>query len=134
MTDTHGNLLSTSASERRAGLSQGPANELANTRGFDVEPAIAAQAAIDAVVRATAPRGLHRNAPRSEPVIPPIVTRVRAAGAETKPEARLNALDREDRITGYELAWLIKTRMVDGSKLVFRDAIVSVKDGRTLAL
>jgi Zn-dependent metalloprotease len=134
VTDTRGNLLSTSASERRAGLGLGPANELADTRSFDVEPAIAAQAAIDAVVHATAPRGVHRNAPRSELVIYPIVARVRAAGAESKPEAQLNALDLEERITGYELAWLVKTRMVDGGKLVFRDAIVSARDGRTLAL
>lgn len=133
VTDARGSILSASASERRTGLGQGAANKLAATHFFDVTPVIQAQAAIDAVVRATAPDGVHRHAPGAELVIHPIVTRVRVPGAQTKPEARLNALDLEDKVTGYELAWLVKTRMVHGGKLVYRDAIVSAKDGRTLA-
>lgn len=133
VTDAHGTILSASASERRANLGQGAANVLPDTHLFDVKPAVAAQAAIDTVIRSTAPRGLHRNAPSAELIIYPLVTRMRVPGAQTKPEAQLNALDLEDKVTGYELAWLVKTRMADGGKLVFRDAIVSAKDGRTLA-
>jgi Zn-dependent metalloprotease len=133
VTDARGSILSASESDRRANLGQGAANALADTHFFDVVPVFEAQAAIDALVRATAPRGLHRNAPSAELVIHPIVARVRAPGAQTKPEAQLNALDLEDKITGYELAWLVKTRMADDGKLVFRDAIVSARDGRTLA-
>lgn len=134
VTDKAGNILSASASERRTGLGQGAANGLAGTHFFDVTPSIQAHAAMDTVVRATAPSGMHRNAPSAELVIHPLVTRVRAPGAQSKPETQLNALDVEDKITGYELAWLVKVRMADGGKLVFRDAIVSAKDGRTLAL
>ncbi|MFB9240337.1 M4 family metallopeptidase [Massilia antarctica] len=133
VTDARGSILNVSASERRASLGQGSATALAGTPFIDVTPVIQAQAAIDAIVRATAPRGLHRHAPSAELVIHPIVTRIRAPGAETKPEAQLNALDLVEKIAGYELAWLVKTRMADGGKPVFRDAIVSAMDGRTLA-
>ncbi|NRR30213.1 M4 family metallopeptidase [Oxalobacteraceae bacterium] len=133
VSDARGNILNSTASERRTSLGSGRVNTLTGSRSFDVAPVTPSQAAIDTVVRASAPRGLHRNAPSAELVIYPIVQRVRAAGAETKPEAQLNALDLEEKVTGYELAWLVKTRMADGGKLVFRDAIVSAKDGRTLA-
>lgn len=134
VTDARGGILSVAASDRRTGLGQGVANALAGTHFFAVTPGIQAQAAIETLVNATAPRGLHRNAPSAELVIHPIVTRVRAPGAESKAEAQLNALELEDKITGYELAWLVKVRMADGGRLVFRDAIVSARDGRTLAL
>jgi len=133
VSDARANILSVSASERRAGLGQGPANALASTRFFDVTPVVPAQAAIDTLVRASAPFGVQRNAPSAELVIYPLVTRVRAPGAQAKAETQLNALDLEDRVTGYELAWLVKIRMVDGGKPVFRDAIISARDGRTLA-
>jgi len=129
VSDARGSILSVSASDRRAGLGQGTAF----ARAFDVNPVIAAQAAIDTVIRANAPRGTQRNAPEAELVIYPVVSRVRTAGAQTKTEAQLNALDLEDKVTGYELAWLVKIRMADGARLVFRDAIVSATDGRTLA-
>jgi len=128
-TDARGGIVAMSSSDLRAGLGQGTAY----ARVFDVTPAIDAHAAIDTVVKANAPRGQQRNPPSAELVIQPLVTRVRVAGAQNKPDAQLNALDVEDKITGYELAWLVKIRMADGGKLVFRDAIVSAKDGRTLA-
>jgi Zn-dependent metalloprotease len=133
VTDAVGSILSESASERRLNLGQGTANPLATTHFFDVTPTVQAQAAIDAVVRSAAPNGLHRHAPSAELVIYPLATRVRAPGAEAKAVSALNALDLEDRITGYELAWLVKARMTSAGQLVFRDAIVSAKDGRTLA-
>jgi len=132
MHDGRGGILSTSESDRRLGLGQGAANKLDGANFFDVAPAIPAQAAIDQVVKAAAPNGQHRYAPSAELVIQPIIKRVRAAGAEFKPEAKLNAMDLEDKVTGYELAWLVKIRMADNGKPVFRDAIVSAKDGHML--
>ncbi|HEU4777311.1 MAG TPA: M4 family metallopeptidase, partial [Telluria sp.] len=128
-TDARGAIVAIAASERRAGLGQGGAH----ARAFDVNPVVDARTAIDSVVRANAPNGLQRDPPSAELVIDPVLTRVRVPGAQNKPEAQLNALDVEDKVTGYELAWLVKIRMVDDGRLVFRDAIVSAKDGRTLA-
>ena len=128
-TDARGGILSMASSDRRAGLGQGTAY----ARAFDVHPVIDARAAIDSVVRANAPRGLQREAPSAELVIDPLITRVRVQGAHNKPETQLNALDVEDKVSGYELAWLVKIRMAEGGKLVFRDALVSARDGRTLA-
>ncbi len=132
-TDARGKPLSVSASDRRAGLGRSAANTLAATGGFSVTPAVPVQAAIDAAVRATAPRGAHRSAPAAELVIYPLVRQVRAPGKENKAESLLNALDVEDRVGGYALAWLVQTRMADGARLVFRDTVVSAADGKVLA-
>jgi Zn-dependent metalloprotease len=131
VTDARGKLVSTVVSDRRNGL--GSAHTLAAGRAFSVTPTITAQAAIDAAVRATAPAGVHRQAPAAELVIYPVVKQVRAPGKENKAESLLNALDVEERVTGYELAYLVQTRMADGGKLVFRDTLVSAHTGATLA-
>ncbi|GAB2840876.1 M4 family metallopeptidase [Pseudoduganella ginsengisoli] len=133
VSDARGNVVSASASDRRNGLGRGSANALAATRAFSVTPAVTAQAAIDAAVRATAANGVHRNAPSAELVIYPVVKQVRAPGKEAKQESLLNAADVEERVTGYELAWLVQTRMADGGKLVFRDTVISAANGATLA-
>jgi Zn-dependent metalloprotease len=127
VTDMRGNLVSSSASDRRAGLGRGAA------RAFSVVPALARQAAIDAAVKATAPKGVHRTAPAAELVIYPVIQRVRVPGKENKAESLLNALDVEDKVTGHELAWMVQTRMADGGKPVFRDTVISARDGAVLA-
>ncbi|WP_028105105.1 M4 family metallopeptidase [Pseudoduganella violaceinigra] len=132
VSDGRGSILSTSESDRRFGLGQGAANTLNGANLFDVAPSVQSRAAIDQIVRDAAPNGQHRYAPSAELVIQPIVKRVRVPGAEFKPEAKLNALDLEDKVTGYQLVWLVKVRMADNGKPVFRDAIVSAEDGRIL--
>jgi Zn-dependent metalloprotease len=133
VSDARGNVVSASASDRRNGLGQGTANTLAATRAFSVQPAITAPAAIDAAVRATAPGGVHRSAPSAELVIYPVLRQVRLPGKENKAASLLNALDVEDKVTGYELAWLVQTRMTSGGKLFFRDSVVSASNGAMLA-
>ncbi|WP_426209541.1 M4 family metallopeptidase [Massilia sp. TWP1-3-3] len=133
VTDASGNIVSESSSDRRAGLGNGSANTLgAGTGDFDVKPAIAGTAAIDTVVRKVAPGASHHAPPSAELIIFPIISQVRVAGAEGKTEAELNAVDVVEKVTGYELAYVVKTRMTKGDKAIYHDSIVSAKSGKIL--
>ncbi|MFL6660364.1 MAG: M4 family metallopeptidase [Massilia sp.] len=133
VTNAAGQIVSESISDRRSGLGGGNSNLMAaKTSNFDVTPTLAAGAAIDKVVRSVAPGASHHAPPSAELVIFPIVTSVRAPGAENKPEAQLNAVDLIDKVTGYELAYVVKTRMVSGDKAIYHDTIVSAKDGHVI--
>ena len=133
VTDASGDIVSESSSDRRAGLGNGSANTLGATTGnFDVTPTVAGTAAIDTVVRKVAPGASHQAPPSAELIIFPMVAKVRAAGSENKAEAQLNALDLVEKVTGYELAYIVKTRMVSGDKAIYHDTIVSAKTGKIL--
>lgn len=133
VTDAAGNVVSESASDRRAGLGNGSANSLvASTGNFDVVPKVAGTAAIDTVVRKVAPGASHHAPPSAELIIFPLIAEARAAGAEGKPEAQLNATDVVEKIVGYELAYIVKTRMTKGDKAIYHDTIVSAKTGKIL--
>ena len=133
VTDASGNIVSESSSDRRAGLGNGSANTLgAGTGDFDVKPAIAGTAAIDTVVRKVAPGASHHAPPSAELIIFPIISQVRVVGAEGKTEAELNAVDVVEKVTGYELAYVVKTRMTKGDKAIYHDSIVSAKSGKIL--
>nr|WP_269106694.1 M4 family metallopeptidase [Massilia sp. TS11] len=136
VTNRNGDILSQSHSDRRAGLGSGAANKTLRgaTAGFSVTPAISAQAAIDSVNKQTLLASATQvEPPSAELIVYPIVETVRKDYALNKPEAALNAVDVEDKVTGYELAYLVKTRTASGNKLVYRDTIVSANDGRQLA-
>jgi Zn-dependent metalloprotease len=134
VTDNAGNIISESSSDRRAGLGKGTSNNLrASTASFPIDPPLSAQAVIDKVVKAVAPNGVHQVAPKAELVVYPIMETRRIASATAKAESKLNALDMEDVVTGYELAYVVKTRMSSAGKQVHRDSIVSANDGRILA-
>jgi Zn-dependent metalloprotease len=133
VTDASGNIVSESSSDLRAGLGNGSSNTLAASTGnFDVNPTVAATTAIDTVVRKVAPGASHHAPPSAELVIFPIKTQVRVAGAEGKSEAQLNALDVTEKVTGYELAYIVKTRMIKGDKAIYNDSVVSAKTGKVL--
>ena len=133
VTDASGNIVSESSSDRRAGLGNGSANKLAASTGnFDVTPTIAGTAAIDTVVRKVAPGASHHAPPSAELIIYPVVAKARAAGSEGKAEAQLNAMDLVEKVTGYELAYFVKTRMISGDKAIYHDTIVSAKTGKIL--
>ncbi len=133
VTDASGNIVSESASDRRAGLGNGSANSLvASTGNFDVNPTVAGTTAIDTVVRKVAPGASHHAPPSAELVIFPITSHVRVPGAEGKAESQLNALDVVEKVTGYELAYIVKTRMTKGDKAIYHDTIVSAKTGKVL--
>jgi Zn-dependent metalloprotease len=133
VTDSAGEIISESVSERRANLGTGPSNSMsAKTGTFNVMPTIAATAAIDKVVRAVAPGASHHAPPSAQLIIYPVLATVRAPGAANKAEAELNALDLVETVTGYELAYIVKTRMIKGDKAIYHDTIVSAHDGRVL--
>ncbi|MES2018203.1 MAG: M4 family metallopeptidase [Pseudomonadota bacterium] len=133
VTDAAGKIVSESVSERRNGLGNGASNKMAaKTGNFNVTPTLSASKVIDQVVRSVAPGASHHAPPSAELVIFPIVTTVRAKGAENKAEDQLNAVDLVEQVSGYELAYVVKTRMTSGDKAIYHDTIVSAKDGRTL--
>jgi Zn-dependent metalloprotease len=135
VTDNAGRILSESVSDRRNGLGRG--SSTGNLRGqfadFDVTPALTPQAAIDSVVRNIAPGALQSASPSAELIIYPIIRRVRVPSAIHKREWQLNAQDLVNQVTGYELAYLVQTRMTNADRPLHGDAIVSAADGHVLA-
>jgi Zn-dependent metalloprotease len=123
VTGPRGSIISESVSDRRSGLKH---NDL------DVTPAVSAKSAIDKVVRAVAPGGSHVQQPSAELIIYPLVKEVRVASAVNKAVADLNATDLEEVVTGYQLAYLVHTRMSTGNTPRFHDTIVSATDGSVL--
>ncbi|MDQ2989885.1 MAG: hypothetical protein M3R60_12365, partial [Pseudomonadota bacterium] len=70
--------------------------------------------------------------PSAELIVYPVMMTVRVAGAANKAEAALNAVDLEDVVDHYELAYHVRTRMIKGNSPVYHDTIVSAKDGSVL--
>jgi Zn-dependent metalloprotease len=123
VTDTNGAVVSESIAERRKGLMG---------KRFDIKPSLSKKDAIEHASKNIPTGGTHIDPPVAELIIYPVMKTVRVAGAENKAEADLNAVDVEDVVGSYELAYLVKTRMVKGRDAVFHNTIVSAKDGHTL--
>ena len=135
VTNDAGKIVSESVTDRRSGLGFGAASGKMFGRfaSFSVQPSISAAAAIDSVVAAVSPGAVHAAKPSAELIVFPIVASVRVPAAANKIESDLNALDLEEQVTGYELAYLVQTRMIaGGSKPVYFDTVVSARDGRVL--
>jgi Zn-dependent metalloprotease len=130
-------IVSESASDRRLHLGTGSANRLgALTASFSVQPQINAKAAIAAALASQA-QVLGQSAvqvvkPSAELLIYPVMRMQRVVGAGAKEEAELNALDVQDVVERYELAYLVRTRMRLGEQPVYYDTIVSARDGAVL--
>ncbi|NHZ33178.1 M4 family peptidase [Massilia sp. CCM 8692] len=135
VTNDNGDIISESISDRRSGLGQGSGGNAAlraRTAGFNVLPQIQSAAAIDLVVKKVSPNAVHQTPPSAELIIYPVVTTKRAPGALNKSEAQLNALDLVEEVSDYALAYLVKTRMMEGINPVFYDTIISAADGSVL--
>lgn len=132
VTDGTGEIVSESSSDRRANLGRGASNMLRVTADFDVRPTVSMSAAIDSVVRKVAPNGTHSAPPSAELIIYPIIENKRAPGAENKPEAELNAVDVVETVTGYELAYLVETRMELAGRSIHHDTVVNAKTGKII--
>ena len=133
--DASGAIVSEAASSRRLHLGRGPSNRLgASTADFNVKPAMPAKAAIDnAVAAAGAGRGAsHIVPPRAELLIYPVMKMERVPAAAAKLEAELNALDVEEVVDHYELAYLVRTRMRRGDRPLYYDTVVSARDGHVI--
>jgi Zn-dependent metalloprotease len=132
--DARGKIVSESTSERRQHLGRGRSNKLRGvTVNFPVAPGISAASAITAAlatleVSATA---VPVKPPAAELIIYPVIKTRRAAGAGSKPETELNAVDLLEVVDRYALAWLVHTRLVDGDRPVYHDTVV---DARTAAI
>ncbi|MES2324156.1 MAG: M4 family metallopeptidase [Pseudomonadota bacterium] len=128
-----GKILSESVAERRQFLGKGAANRLgALTADFSVKPAIGPKEAIEAAVRSVAQGGVPVAPPRAELIVYPLVSSERLPSAANKPEEELNALDVADVVQGYELAYLVRTRMRVGQQPVYHDTIISANDARII--
>ncbi|RJG11595.1 M4 family metallopeptidase [Massilia cavernae] len=128
-----GQILSESVSDRRQFLGKGPSNRMkAATASFSVKPAVSAQAAITVAVRSAAPNGKPVAPPTAELIVYPMVRTERAPAAASKPEEELNAVDEQEVVSGYELAYLVRTRMIVGSKPVYHDTVISARDARII--
>ena len=135
--DGGGRIRSESASERRLGLSHAnSAGMVAANAGpgsdFSVVPVISSKAAIDAALASLGPEARHVAPPNAELIIYPVMRTERVQGAVDKPEQELNALDVQEVVDHYELAYLVHTRMHVGEKPLYHDTVVSARDGRIL--
>jgi Zn-dependent metalloprotease len=100
---------------------------------FNVQPALSAAAAVDKAVAAAAPRAVHASKQDAELIIFPLVVAARVPASANKPERELNAMDLEQHVVGYELAYLVQTRMIGADERpVYFDTVVSANDGRVL--
>jgi Zn-dependent metalloprotease len=129
--DANGKILSESDSEQRANFAKadaaGPGSD------FSVVPAISSKAAIDAALASLGASARHETPPSAELIIWPAMRTERVPDARDKQEQELNALDVQEVVDHYELAYLVHTRMVVGDKPVYHDTIVSARDGAILA-
>jgi Zn-dependent metalloprotease len=131
--DDAGNIVSESASERRQSLGKGASSKVNGaTADFNVKPAISSKAAIDAAVASIAVGATHATPPSAELVIYPVVRSERVPAAAGKDEADLNALDLQEVVDTYELAYLVHTRMHQGNKPLYHDTVVSAIDGHII--
>ncbi|MCE3264793.1 MAG: family peptidase [Pseudoduganella sp.] len=128
VTDENGEIVSESSSERRNGLDASRAAKAAGKGAPDTTPAFNAEEAIRiAVSRSGA--SVHRWKPEAELLIWPVMKTVRTAEAANKPESKLNALDLEEVVDHYELAYLVKTRMSKDKRPVFKDTVINATTG-----
>ena len=129
--DANGKIVSESDSEQRANFAKpdpaGPGPD------FSVVPAISSKAAIDAALASLGAAARHETPPSAELIIWPAMRTERLPDARDKQEQELNALDVQDVVDHYELAYLVHTRMVAGDKPLYHDTIVSARDGGILA-
>jgi Zn-dependent metalloprotease len=137
--DPSGLIQSESASERRAGLGKRAGASAADGPGsgappgdFSVIPAISPKQAIDKALASLGTEASHVTPPSAELIIYPVMRTERTVAARDKPEYELNALDVQDVVDHYELAYLVHTRMHAGDKPVYHDTVVSARDGSIL--
>jgi Zn-dependent metalloprotease len=131
VTDENGNIVSESASDRRNGLDASRAARASGRGAPETTAAFGADEAIRIAVSRT-PGTQHRIKPEAELLIWPVVKTQRTAAAANKAESALNALDVEEVVDHYELAYLVKTRMNKDNRPVFRDTVINAKTGAVI--
>jgi Zn-dependent metalloprotease len=134
VTNDAGKIVSESVADRRAGLGFGASSVALGGAyaSFSVRPAIAPARAVQMAVASIFPAGVQHAKPGVELIVFPTLASARVAAAANKIDSDLNALDVEQRVTGYELAYLVQTRMLVAGAPVYYDTVVSASDGRVL--
>ena len=132
VTNAAGKVVGESAKDLRSGLGKSNARGAA-AASFSVAPTLSAPEAIERASRGIAPQRFAAAPPQAELIVYPLVRTERVKEAKAKREEDLNALDVADVVTGYELAWYVRSRYVVESRPVYRDSIVSARDGSILA-
>ncbi len=140
--DGTGRVISESLSQRaealtgKTGSNAGNKGLAAPATDFSVTPAISSKAAIDAALASLSPTLVgelrHVTPPTAELIIWPVMRTERSDSARDKPEQELNALDVQDVVERYELAYLVRTRLHAGDKPIYHDTVVSARDGSIL--
>ncbi|MDN4055941.1 M4 family metallopeptidase [Massilia sp. YIM B02763] len=140
--DGTGRVVSESPSKRAEALAgnTGGKGLAAPATDFSVTPAISSRAAIDAALaslRAALVGDLrHVTPPTAELIIWPVMRTERSEAARDKPEQELNAVDVQDVVERYELAYLVRTRLHAGNdasvRPVYHDTVVGARDGSIL--
>ena len=137
VTNDSGDIVSESVADRRAGLGNSAASLAGGSDnsvfGNDLAPSLSGTDAIDLAVKSVAPRAVHRSPPKSELLIYPIMKSVRVAGAVNKAESALNALDLEEVVDHYELAYYVQTRLLANNRPVYHDTVINAKTGAIIA-
>jgi len=131
VTDERGEIVSEHASDRRNGLDAHRAAKASGKGAPDTNAAFSAEEAIRIAVSRT-PGNTHRFKPEAELLIWPVVKTQRVAAAANKAESALNAMDVEEVVDHYELAYLVKTRMIKDGHATARDTVISAQTGAVI--
>ncbi len=129
VTNGAGKVVSESLDDKRQGLVLNPGLGRA-AHELSVTPKLSASDVINRMVQGFA--GVQTTPAEAELIVYPLLKSQRIAAAKNKSEAELNAFDLEDVVTGYQLAWLVQTRINVGGKLQYLDTIVNANDGSIL--
>jgi Zn-dependent metalloprotease len=135
VTNDIGKIVSETVADRRAGLGFGASSVAmgGSFSTFNVRPAIAPANAAGLAFSSIFASGVQTAKPSVELIVFPVVVSERVAAAANKVDSELNAMDLQERVTGYELAYLVQTRMlVGGVQPVYYDTVVSAIDGHVL--
>src|SRR5450830_1678706 len=135
VTNDAGKIVSESISERRNGLGYGAAAGKMGGRfsSFSVKPALSQADAVARVTKAIGPYSGEAEKAKAELIVYPITAMVRVPAAVNKTDAQLNAMDLVEQVQGYELAYLVKTRLITANnRPVYHDTIISANDGHVL--
>ena len=129
VTNTAGEIVSISTAERRPGLAPSALTPAVPATPAEIAPAISRDEAIRLAVQVIAPNGTHRWAPSAELLVYPVMKTERSPSAVGKPENQLNAMDVQEVVGRYALAYLVQLRMARDGKLIYFDVIVDAMSG-----
>lgn len=128
VTNAAGDIVSVASAERRPGIA--PPSPPAPA---ELTPTLSADDAIRIAVQQLAADASHRWPARAELLLYPVMKTIRTAAAVNKSDAQLNALDLEDVVEHYALAYLVQLRMARDRQLIYYDVMIDARSGAILA-